>query len=320
MKVSVETPCRLHLTLIDLNGGLGRIDGGVGLALERPRVVVEASSSRRLMVDAGERSGELKALCGRLAEEYALDGRFSIKVSEQIPPHSGLGSTTQLYLATAKAIAELSGLKVGLPELAYQTCRGGTSGVGVAAFERGGFIVDSGHSFGVGKDKKSFLPSSYCRSKAPPVACRLNFPAWNVLLCIPKGRGLHGVDELNYFKSHFPAKEREAERICRIILMKLVPAVAEEDIDGFDESIKLLNKARGFEFPQKTREIVEEVNQMGGKGTSMTSFGPAVFTFADSQETLKRLQHRLKRRGVVVATKAANHGVVVKKTKQGLKR
>ncbi|PKL71007.1 MAG: hypothetical protein CVV29_12890, partial [Methanobacteriales archaeon HGW-Methanobacteriales-2] len=37
----IKTPSRLHLTLIDLNGSLGRIDGGVGLTLEKPALVLE---------------------------------------------------------------------------------------------------------------------------------------------------------------------------------------------------------------------------------------------------------------------------------------
>lgn len=35
-RVIIEAPSRLHIGLIDLNGSLGRIDGGIGLALEAP--------------------------------------------------------------------------------------------------------------------------------------------------------------------------------------------------------------------------------------------------------------------------------------------
>ena len=38
----IETPSRLHLTLIDLNGIHGRIDGGVGLTIKEPSLRIEA--------------------------------------------------------------------------------------------------------------------------------------------------------------------------------------------------------------------------------------------------------------------------------------
>jgi hypothetical protein len=33
-RIVIQTPARLHFGLLDLNGSLGRIDGGIGLALE----------------------------------------------------------------------------------------------------------------------------------------------------------------------------------------------------------------------------------------------------------------------------------------------
>ncbi len=41
MRVFIKTPCRLHFSLIDLNGSLNRIDGGVGLTLEKPNFTIE---------------------------------------------------------------------------------------------------------------------------------------------------------------------------------------------------------------------------------------------------------------------------------------
>lgn len=41
MELLIQTPSRLHLSLLDLNGSLGRIDGGVGLTLKKPSLVLE---------------------------------------------------------------------------------------------------------------------------------------------------------------------------------------------------------------------------------------------------------------------------------------
>ncbi len=48
MKVYVKTPARLHLGLIDLNGDLGRMFGGLGVGIDHPNVIVEAEQAQGL--------------------------------------------------------------------------------------------------------------------------------------------------------------------------------------------------------------------------------------------------------------------------------
>ena len=43
----IIAPCRIHLSLIDENGYTGRVDGGIGLMLDRPNVVFEASNNAK---------------------------------------------------------------------------------------------------------------------------------------------------------------------------------------------------------------------------------------------------------------------------------
>ena len=44
-KISVCTSARLHMGFFDLNGGLGRKFGGIGLALDAPQLALIASAS-----------------------------------------------------------------------------------------------------------------------------------------------------------------------------------------------------------------------------------------------------------------------------------
>jgi beta-ribofuranosylaminobenzene 5'-phosphate synthase len=312
MRVTVKAPCRLHLTLIDLNGGLGRIDGGVGLTLQEPSTVVEIEPLDKTVINAGDRNSELESLCGKISRKYKIKDDFRLTVGRAIPRHAGLGSTTQLYLAAAKALAEYNGIKATANELALLAGRGGTSGIGVGAFEQGGFLVDCGHSYGRGRDKVKFLPSAYSKARPAPVAVRLDFPDWRVLLCVPEGKGLHGVDELKYFRSHFPASQKEAEKISRILLMKMIPAVIEKNLVEFDEAVRLMNEARGFTFPKETQELIGRIRKAGGKATSMSSFGPSVFAFTDDPKTALKLKKAMKEWGTVVETKAQNCGAFTK--------
>jgi beta-ribofuranosylaminobenzene 5'-phosphate synthase len=44
MSIVVTSPSRLHFSLIDLNGELGRVDGGIGVALNEPSLKIEVSA------------------------------------------------------------------------------------------------------------------------------------------------------------------------------------------------------------------------------------------------------------------------------------
>lgn len=54
MRVHIKTPSRLHLSLIDMNGQLGRIDGGLGLTLDKPNFEIE-------LLDKTELNGSLQS-------------------------------------------------------------------------------------------------------------------------------------------------------------------------------------------------------------------------------------------------------------------
>ena len=50
----LRTPARLHFGLIDMNGEIGRIDGGVGLALDSPQTLIEAKKSNGITASCME--------------------------------------------------------------------------------------------------------------------------------------------------------------------------------------------------------------------------------------------------------------------------
>jgi DnaK suppressor protein len=54
MKVYVKTPSRLHLGLLDLNGDLGRIFGGLGVGIDYPNLILEAQKTVSGMTDTKE--------------------------------------------------------------------------------------------------------------------------------------------------------------------------------------------------------------------------------------------------------------------------
>ncbi|MEM3078426.1 MAG: hypothetical protein QXR38_02910, partial [Nitrososphaerales archaeon] len=204
--IRVKTPSRLHITLIDLNGKLGRIDGGVGIALQEPSIVLEAELIDDGIKVEGDDSGRALEAAKRVLKAYNLKRGLHLRILQKYDEHVGLGFGTQLSLGTAFAVTNLHGISVSPRRLAEIVGRGGTSGIGVAAFEFGGFIVDGGHTFGVNKQKQSFLPSSASKAPPPPVVSRLDFPEdWLAILAIPRAmQRIHGSLEVELFSKYCP--------------------------------------------------------------------------------------------------------------------
>ena len=87
---------------------------------------------------------------------------------------------------------------------------------------RGGFLVDGGHSYGPGKDKMSFSPSSACGGVRPPsVTMRHEFPRdWKIILALPDiAAGAHGKREVDIFREYCPLPAAEVHELCYQILV-----------------------------------------------------------------------------------------------------
>ncbi|GAB4310433.1 MAG: hypothetical protein Kow0069_10610 [Promethearchaeota archaeon] len=289
--VRVRTPSRLHFSLVDLNGSLGRIDGGVGVALEKPNVVIEAEKlpgEPDPPVEAPKEWVEPVLLVRSFLAESdpSLVEGVQFRLKECYPAHVGLGSKTQLSLAMAYAACALSG-KVNLlrPEtLAWMVHRGGTSGIGYRAFFEGGFLLDGGHEFGPGKDKETFLPSS--ASNASPAVPLARFPVpeeWRFVLALPKDlTGAHDSGEVDIFQECCPVPVDEVRRLCHLLLVQTLPAVATGNLEAFGSSINAMQQV-GFKKlelelqPPRVRELASVMRSSGAAGVGMSSFGPVVY-------------------------------------------
>ena len=284
MKVRIRTPSRIHITLIDLNGALGRIDGGVGLALEEPFIEItaeKADESEGVIVE-GSRNQRYKDVAERVMSVFNSGG-IRLRVLHEYEPHVGLGSGTQISLAVAKAYAELYGLDKSVEELAFIVGRGGTSGIGVAAFRVGGFVVDGGHSR---NEKKDFLPSSASKATPPPLISRLDFPDWKIFLAVPGRKGFYGHREVNLFQENCPIPLDEVRELAHLILMKLLPSVVEEDIQSFGDTLWRIQHL-GFkrievnQYGERIWSVMGEAREVF-PAVGMSSTGPTVYCISDS--------------------------------------
>jgi beta-ribofuranosylaminobenzene 5'-phosphate synthase len=314
-KVYVKTPARLHLGLIDLNGDLGRIFGGLGAAVEHPNVVLEAQKSK-FLVTSGEKAELTQHLATRFLKAYNIKENVAINVKEVIPEHVGLGSGTQLALAIAASISRLFDVKASPYEAAVAMGRIAQSGVGTGAFAQGGLVVEAG--------KNTQNPIR----KSIPVICRLPFPdQWRFIVAIPNvKKGLAQEAETAAFKNLQPMPGQEVGKICRLLIMKLLPAIVEKDIEDFGVALTQIQnivgdnfaQAQGGRFSSSTAaQTIRFMLENGAYGAGQSSWGPAVYGVvksgaAKSVQTKTQVFLNGKVGGEVFVTKVDNRGAIVK--------
>ncbi len=312
VKIRITTPCRIHLSLIDENGYTGRVDGGIGLMLDRPNVVFEATNhAEEFKIEAHKYYREsievINEQASKIFKAYNINNKnFHFNLKRYYPSHVGLGSKTQLSLAIAIAITKLKNKSVSIQELTKLVQRGGTSGIGWRGFEKGGFIIDAGHNFGKGKEKESFLPSS-ASITADPALTIMRYPIpehWRFVLVIPNvKKGAYGDEEISIFQSHAPIPKEEVNEVSHQILMKVIPGIINEDLECFGEGLKRIQRI-GFKKIEISlqHDIVKNVlslfEEYGVKAFGMSSFGPSIVGIVESDEDanklLKTVQMRLK--------------------------
>jgi beta-RFAP synthase len=306
--VFVEAPARLHMGLIDLRGDYGRWFGGVGAALEAPSLLIEARPAEGLSAEGEERERVL-LYAQRYLERHGIVGGAWLRVGRAIPAHSGLGSGTQLALATARALAALFDRPFGASALAQATGRAQRSAIGTWVFEQGGFLLEGGRR----------VPGE----GPAPLLLRRPMPAhWRCVLAIPEvPPGLSGPAEEQAFRS-LPAPPAElVGRIAHLILMVVLPALVEEDLPSFGSGLTEMQRLVGemFRPVQGDRfahalvaELIDELLAGGAAGAGQSSWGPAVYGLVEGEQAARslarRIEERLGGRGLVLATGFDNRG------------
>lgn len=276
--VRIEAPARLHLGFVDVSGTLGRRFGSLGLALEEFATVLELRRADRFEA-RGPQAERASVYLRRLLDDYDPPGSVALQVLRAIPEHAGLGSGTQLALAAGTAFKTLFDLSLSVPMLAARLDRGARSGIGIGAFEQGGFVVDGGRA----------ASGSY-----PPVIARLAFPAsWRALLVFDRAqRGMFGEAERAAFRALREFPQQRAAHLAHLVLMRLMPALAEEDFASFSAAVGEIQRTVGdhFAVAQGGRyasaavgSVLEWLESRGIAGVGQTSWGPTGFAIFDSE-------------------------------------
>jgi beta-RFAP synthase len=233
--VFVSAPARLHMGFFDLNGGLGRRYGSIGVCIDKPVTELRAWRTQNGFTAEGPGAMRALAIADKLAHALNLSQGVHMQFVQAIPEHAGLGAGTQMSLAVGLAMSRLYNLGLIVRDVAMLTQRGARCGIGLGTFAQGGVIIDGGRGDQAG---------------IPPVIARADFPeAWRIILVFDKaGAGVHGDAEIEAFKTlpEFPAAA--AANLCRHVLMQALPALAEQDLAAFGAAIFELQERTGDYF------------------------------------------------------------------------
>ncbi|MES9970939.1 MAG: beta-ribofuranosylaminobenzene 5'-phosphate synthase family protein [Candidatus Thiodiazotropha sp.] len=288
--VEVDAPARLHLGFLDLHGGLGRRFGSIGLTIDTLATRLRAERSDSITATGPGADRALKYARSYI-QAQGIGGGVDISLQQAIPDHVGLGSGTQMALAVGTAIERLYGGDKQSAEIARTLQRGNRSGIGIGAFDEGGFILDCGRS----EEKE-----------VPPVAVRLPFPEkWRMLLLLDRrGQGLHGQAEVAAFSDLPEFPEQAAAHLCRLVMMQVLPGVLEGRLSPVTAAIGEIQQVVGDHFApaqggRYTSPVIsaalEWAVEKGYVGVGQSSWGPTGFILLEDASQAQQLERALKR-------------------------
>jgi len=312
--IDVEAPARLHLGFLDLHGGMGRRFGSIGLTIDSLATRLQARRSDGFSA-TGPGAERALEYARAFAAARGIGGGISLTLEQAIPDHVGLGSGTQMALAVGTALERLYDIESGSRSIADTLQRGARSGIGIGAFDQGGFILDCGRGELEG---------------VPPVAVRLPFPGqWRILLLFDiRGQGLHGEREREGFSSLPEFPENTAGHLCRLVMMKLLPGLLEQSLPMVADAIGEIQQLVGDYFAPAqggrfTSTVVSDalawIKRRGLSGIGQSSWGPTGFVLVENTLQAQRLERGLKQHfGELTPLRcqrvaARNHGATLKR-------
>ncbi|MCM2370566.1 beta-ribofuranosylaminobenzene 5'-phosphate synthase [Aporhodopirellula aestuarii] len=308
--VRIITGARLHFGLLDIASPFG----GCGVMIDQPETIVEARPSDcfefsqvATSVDHLQRA---TAIAQRIGEQTHPSGALPpvhVSVKSIAPPHSGLGSGTQLSLAiseailrTSRGVSTASGangsagdvLTVDRDLWLHAADRGRRSAVGTHGYLEGGFIVEG-------------LESSRDADSLNALDLRLVLPeAWRVAILLPatplpSDASVSGEQEQARFAALSAVPNDVRQSLVRFLTDALVPAIENGDFRSFCEATTAYNRSSGELFSdvqggayngEETTRLIERLIETGFDGVGQSSWGPGVFVWHPDEASAEQFR------------------------------
>lgn len=298
MIVNITAHPRLHLTLIGMNNGGYRINGGIGLAIDKPAINLRVSKSKEFqLIDRriSKFSQNNIERFGLTTNKVQVTNRFKsnicVEISGEMASNSGFGSGTIIRMACLEALHIINDISISENELVELSGRGGTSGIGIRTYFRGGFVFDIGH-----KSFAGHLPSSLREnigSKSLLVEAGVS-PSWKIGLCIPTDiKTLTQDQEVAFFKNATPINDAAVYKTLYHVVYGLYASLKENELDTFCQALIEIQKCKWKQlersiYGKKLLEYEKLLYQSGAKAVGMSSLGPTLFFISENNERVMK--------------------------------
>jgi len=285
--IRVSTGARLHFGLFDVKAPFG----GAGMMIDHPHTSIVVSPSRTFeaLPCRVDRLVEIaKRIALRLPALLISDGlpRCRVVVEAAADSHCGLGSGTQLALATAVAMSRFFSLDLSRHDLVHEIAsRGRRSSIGSIGFFEGGLIAENGQD-------QSYEPSSAWRRIALPAE-------WRIVLACPQSQrsGVSGEVEGAAFAALAAAPPEYRENLARLC-DQMLQSGEQGNFESFSSLMSQFNALSGDLFAahqggcyngEDVLTLVRQLESLGGRGVGQSSWGPTVFAFCECEVEAQRI-------------------------------
>jgi len=291
--IILDAPARIHLGFLELNHLADRNFGSLGLTISKFRNILKIEDYHEFSIDIGkiEIKKKVKDVFKKIASIKNLK-KCKLTILQNIPEHSGLGSGTQLSLATGFLLSEFNGLNLKIDEISNLLGRGLRSGIGIQSFKTGGFIIDSGKIRG-----SNSIPLTIFRNQWPR--------EWKLILIFDMERsGVHGKEELKKFKKLKKVDSSLVNENCGVVLMKIIPSIIEKNFQHFSTGVQIIqdNMSKIFYGDKKDQFASNKIQMIFNflrnkkiEGFGYSSWGPTGFIFCKNSNRRNQLCYELEK-------------------------
>ena len=292
--VHVTAPSRLHFGMLSF----GRADvpqyGGVGMMVDVPAVKLRISPSLGSDWEfCGPGADRAESFASRWARTSRRDNSRGcrIEIQQLPPPHTGLGSGTQMALSVAAGLNRFFDLVEPSPcELARSVGRAARSTVGTYGFRHGGLIFESGKP---APEENAVLESQL------PIR-----ETWQVVLIrASRTTGIFGKTENDAFVQLPPVPPEITASLRAEVTDRMLPAAATSDFDTFSQSVYTYGRIAGNCFSSvqdgpyagpELSDIVRMLRDWGIRGVGQSSWGPTLFALLPDLNAATTLVTRIR--------------------------
>ncbi|MBI1348126.1 beta-RFAP synthase [bacterium] len=272
--VHVQTGARLHFGLLAVAPARGRRFGGIGVMIDEPGFAITLQRAEHDQITGRTNyAARIQDTVQRLRQVWPDCPAVDVTVNAEIPPHSGLGSGTQLGLAIAAGLQRLCQQETSSAvELAAHIGRGQRSAIGVHGFDQGGWLIEAGKRDG---------------EAISPLVARIASPnEWRWVLITPRETpGLSGSAELQAFRQMDSMPQALTAELCRLLLMECWPALQAGDFTALSEGLweygqqvgRFFAAVQGGVFADaRMCELAHQLRTWGQQGIAQSSWGPTI--------------------------------------------